>query len=64
MNELNDKIADQKGISSVSSKITGGMVTGEEDFPRNFLAEEERAVKLSVILDDNPYDKTSLDTVE
>ncbi len=64
INDLNDKIADQKGISSVSPKITENMVIGEEGFPRNFLAEEERAVKLSVILDDNPYNKSALETVE
>jgi len=64
MNDLNEKIAGQKGISSVSPKLTEDMVTGKEDFPRNFLAEEERAVKLQITLDDNPYDKSALNTVE
>src|SRR5690625_2016560 len=40
------------------------MVSGEEDLPRNFLAEEKRAVKLLVTLSDNPYEKTALNTVE
>src|SRR5699024_8704057 len=54
----------QKGISSVTPKLTDEMITGEEDLPRNFLSEEERAVQLSLILDDNPYDKSALETVE
>lgn len=64
VNKLNEKIASQKGISSVSPKLTEGMISGEKEFPRNFWAEEERAVKLQVILDDNPYDTSALNTVE
>ncbi len=62
-NKLIAKIASQNGISSVSPKLTEGMMTGEEDLPRNFMAKEGRAFKFQVILDDNPYDKSALDTV-
>lgn len=40
------------------------MVTSEEDLPRNFLSEEKRAIQLSVILDDSPYNKEALTTIE
>src|SRR5699024_7868395 len=40
------------------------MIAGEADLPRNFLAEEGRAVKLQVTLADNPYEKDALNTVE
>src|SRR5690625_1773986 len=40
------------------------MVNGDKDLPRNFLAEEEKAVKLQVTLADNPYEKNALNTVE
>jgi len=64
INDLTEKFSVQKGISSVSpEKLTNDMITGEEDFPRNFLAEEERAVKLQIVLDENPYNKSALDSV-
>lgn len=64
INKLNETIAGQNGVSSVKPKLTEDMITGEEDLPRNFLAENERAVKFQVILDENPYDKSALKTVE
>src|SRR5699024_7667800 len=57
ISHLNEKIANEDGISSVSPELTEDMVNGEEDLPRNFLAEEEKAVKLQVTLADNPYEK-------
>lgn len=64
VNKLKKKLADQKGIRSVSPDITDDAIKGNTDLPRNFLAESGKAVKLQVVLDDNPYDIAALNTVE
>lgn len=61
---LKGKLADQHGISSVSPNITDDVIKGKVGLPRNFLAANGKAVKLQVILEHNPYDMESLDTVE
>lgn len=61
---LKEKLAEQKGVSSVSPDISQEVINGEEDLPRNFLAEKEGAVKLQLTLDTNPYDSEALHTVE
>jgi len=64
INTLNEEIASYDGIDSVSPTISDEAILGEADLPRNFLAEEERAVKLQVTLAGNPYEKEALNTVE
>lgn len=64
MKELKEEIAGQKGISSVSPDLSDEMIQGKADLPRNFLGEKEKAVKLQITLDDNPYDITALNTVD
>lgn len=64
INVLNEKLANIDGIDTVSPMLEDAMISGEAELPRNFLAEEGRAVKLQVVLDGNPYDKESLKMVE
>src|SRR5699024_2308179 len=63
VNKLKEDLSNQKGISSVSPDMTDDVIKGNADLPRNFLADDGRAVKLQVILDNNPYDDAALDTV-
>src|SRR5699024_5017196 len=51
-------------ITSVSPEIMDDMLDGTEELPRNFLSEEEKAIKLQIVLDNNPYDIEALKTVE
>src|SRR5690625_2803988 len=39
INHLNEKIANEDGISSVSPELTEDMVNGDKDLPRNFIKE-------------------------
>lgn len=64
INILNEVITSQDGIDSVSPMLSDDEIAGEADLPRNFLAEEGKAVKLQVTLAGNPYEKDALNTVE
>lgn len=64
VNTLRRTLEEQEGITSVSPDITDDMMSGESDLPRNFLSDNEHAIKLQVILDGNPYERDALDTVE
>lgn len=64
VNLLNEEIARQDGIDSVSPMLSDEVIAGDADLPRNFLAEEGRAVKLQVTLAGNPYEKDALNTVK
>lgn len=55
---------EQAGVTSVSPGITDDMINADEDLPRDFLSENEQAIKLQLILDGNPYEPDALNTVE
>ncbi|MEI4790449.1 MMPL family transporter [Bacillus sp. FJAT-53060] len=61
---LKEELANQKGISSVSPDITDEVIKGNADLPPNFLADNGKAVKLQLVLKNNPYDIEALNTVE
>jgi len=64
INTLNEQIQSRNGIDRVSPIISNAVAAGEEELPQGFLAEEERAIKLQVTLDSNPYETEALRTVE
>src|SRR5699024_7870073 len=64
VNTLREKLSDHTGITSVSPAIMDDMLDGTEELPRNFLSEEEKSIKLQIVLDNNPYDIKALNTVE
>lgn len=64
IHELSERLAKIEGIDTVSPTIDTAIMAGEAALPRNFLAEEGRAVKLQVVLDGNPYEKEALEIVE
>ncbi|MCJ8009812.1 MMPL family transporter [Lederbergia wuyishanensis] len=59
VNSLVEKLEDQKGISSVTP-----VITDQSNLPRNFLSKSEKAIRIQLILEDNPYDTAALDTVQ
>lgn len=61
---LQSELEIQNGISEVNSKITEEMIAGKADLPRNLLAESREAVKFQLILSENPYDHSAIDTIE
>lgn len=59
MHALNSQLEAVDGVTSVSPSIES-----VDELPRNFLAEGEQSVKLSLVLDGNPYERDALDTLE
>src|SRR5699024_8863424 len=51
VNEVIEAIEQEKGIDSISPN----KIENLDDLPRNFLADNHQAVKLQIILEDNPY---------
>lgn len=62
MNSLNEQLSSHAGVSSVSPAVTEEMLS--EGLPRNFMAESQKAIRLQVVLEDNPYNVEALDTVQ
>lgn len=60
MNDLKKGLEREKGISSVTTMIPNDV----HELPRNFLADSKKAVRLQVVLADNPYEQRALDTVQ
>ncbi|MBS4224097.1 MMPL family transporter [Lederbergia citrea] len=59
INELRKRLEDQSGVSSVTPAIMD-----KTELPRNFLSKKGEAVRLQLVLDDNPYELEALDTVQ
>ncbi|MBS4202060.1 MMPL family transporter [Bacillus sp. FJAT-49732] len=59
VNSLVEKLEDQKGVSSVTP-----VIKDQTNLPRNFLSKSEKAVRIQLVLNDNPYDAAALDTVQ
>src|SRR5699024_8444473 len=60
VNEVIEAIEQEKGIDSISPN----KIENLDDLPRNFLADNHQAVKLQIILEDNPYEMDAIETVE
>ncbi|MBW8348846.1 MMPL family transporter [Bacillus sp. IITD106] len=59
VNNLVEDLEGQKGVSSVTP-----VITDQSKLPRNFLSKSEKAIRIQLILKDNPYDTEALDTVQ
>lgn len=64
INNLRQTIEEQSGIEEVTPEIEDNMIDDEKDLPINFLADSNKAVKLQLTLDQNPYDQSSLDVID
>lgn len=64
VNELKKRLETQDNIASVSPNITDEMIDGDEDLPRHFLGDKEKAIKLQIVLNSNPYEEKALNTVQ
>lgn len=58
--KLKEEIEGINGISSVTTAVPEQI----NELPRNFLAESKKAVRLQVVLEDNPYEIAALETVQ
>src|SRR5690606_15731848 len=59
VNNLVENLEGQKGVSSVTP-----VITDQSKLPRNFLSKSEKAIRIQLILKDNPYDVEALDTIQ
>jgi len=64
VNTLAEKLAKQSGVDSVSPFIPEEAMKDMRMLPRNFLAESQKAVRLQIILKNNPYEQEALETVQ
>ncbi|WNS75845.1 MMPL family transporter [Bacillus sp. DTU_2020_1000418_1_SI_GHA_SEK_038] len=64
VNSLTQKLADSNGVVSVTPLISEQAMKDTRLLPRNFLSESEKAVRLQLILNSNPYEKEALDTIQ
>src|SRR5699024_3124530 len=64
VNGLKTSLEEEVGISSVTPNITEEMYVDLEKLPRNFLSEDHRAIKFSMILDSHPYELDALNTIQ
>ena len=61
---LQTDLSTEDGISKVNSEITEDIINGEADLPRNFLSPSKEAIKFQFVLNSNPYERESMETVE
>ncbi|GIN73974.1 membrane protein [Bacillus sp. J14TS2] len=64
VNQFENLLKKHKGIDSVSPSLSTEMTKDPERLPRNFLADSQQALKLQVVLAENPYSVEALDTVQ
>ena len=62
--KLQQLIDSQPGVEDVKSVLTDEMIAGDNELPRNFLADSNRVMKFDVTLSEDPYDREALDTVK
>lgn len=55
-----EAIEQEKGIESISPN----KIEDLDDLPPNFLADDHQAVKLQIVLEDNPYDMVAIERLE
>lgn len=60
---LTEQLSSYDNVSDVTN-ITDEMVTGKEPLPTNMLSETNKAVKLTLTLESNPYDMESLNVIQ
>lgn len=64
VHQLEDQLKKHKGVDSVSPSLSTELTKDPERLPRNFLADSQQALKLQVVLAENPYSAEALDTVQ
>ncbi|MUV36391.1 putative membrane protein [Lentibacillus sp. JNUCC-1] len=64
ISSLIQQLESAEQVDSVSPGLSDAMVKGDEELPRDFLAESKRAVKLQLTLSGNPYEPEALDAIE
>ncbi|HEY4600843.1 MAG TPA: MMPL family transporter [Cerasibacillus sp.] len=60
---LTEQLSSYDNVSDVTN-ITDEMVTGKEPLPTNMFSETDKAIKLTLTLESNPYDMESLNVIQ
>ncbi|WP_312472137.1 MMPL family transporter [Neobacillus sp.] len=61
---LEAKLKNTNGVDSISQGITEEMIRDATKLPHGLIGENKKAVKLQLVLKDNPYDVGALETVQ
>ncbi len=61
---LEDHLKNIDGVDSISQGLTEEMIKDPNKLPRGFIGENKKAVKMQLVLKDNPYDTDALKTVQ
>lgn len=61
---LAKSIEETEGISTISPSITDEMVSEQVSLPKGFQSDSLNSFSFQIILDDHPYEQSSMDTVE
>lgn len=64
LDALRSAIEDDDGIEEASPTLEADMVDSDDELPKDFLSDSEKAVKFDVTLDGNPYSQSALDVIE
>ncbi|MEZ2737565.1 MMPL family transporter, partial [Aneurinibacillus aneurinilyticus] len=61
---LTQSLKKQGNIKAITPDITPDLSKANATLPRNFLSQENHAIKLQMILQENPYDEVALDLLD
>jgi RND superfamily putative drug exporter len=61
---LEEKLKNTNGVDSISQSLTAEMIQDTTKLPHGFIGENKKAVKLQLVLKDNPYNVGALETVQ
>jgi len=61
---LTNELKKQPGIEGISPAISSDWIANPDKLPANFISDNKKAVKLRIILSDNPYDQAALNTLQ
>ncbi|HEY4554732.1 MAG TPA: MMPL family transporter [Bacillaceae bacterium] len=64
VSDLRTELEKQNGVSAVTPQISEPLMKNRDMLPRNFLAESGEAIRLQLVLDDNPYELSAVDTIQ
>lgn len=64
INKLADGLVKKTGVSSVSPLLSDEMMADTSKLPQNLFAESKQTVQLQLVLDSNPYDQKSFETLQ
>ncbi|TCZ76588.1 MMPL family transporter [Paenibacillus albiflavus] len=61
---LTNELKRQPGIEEINPAISSDWIANPDKLPKNFISDNKKAIKLQIILSDNPYDQAALNTLQ